>query len=698
MKATVTDAVLGNIDASTFAEGRLEIDETVARSAIAKSVCARLDLAPVNAAHGISQMVSENMANAGRVHAAERGTGLAERTMIAFGGNGPLHATRVAEKMGVTRIIVPAQPGVGSAVGFLSAPISYEIVSSLYTRLGDFDFVGVNQLFDKMAREARAVVNVGKARVNETRTAFMRYAGQGHEIEVALPARPLVVDDLPALAEAYGRAYREQFKRTVPGMRVEIMNWAVRIETHPGSEATASPVARKGRPTPAFQKPIYFGDRIGIIQTSMIYRDTLKPGDSIDGPALIVEPQTSTLVEPAFNASVDGARNLVLTRRFDKDAESAQPSSDSVIDRQLTWNRLLAVVEEQAQALIRSAFSPIVRECGDISAGIFDRKGRMLAQALTGTPGHINTMASGVANFIEVFPLDRMKPGDIYVTNDPWLAAGHLNDFMLVQPVFRQGEVVGFTSCTSHLVDVGGKCMGPEGTDIYDEGVRIPLCRLMADGEIDRTLLGIVKANSRHPIENEGDLYALISCCEVGAHRLLSMMDEFGLASLDSLADHIIETSRRAAVSAIAALPEGTFEHAITLDGYDFEIELNARLTIAEKTVKVDFSGSSPCSSFGINVPLNYVEWLQLDQNENYASASELALVAARDACACSARYPEPDATTLRGAGCRCGPTSAIRCHRRSENERLRSVRLSAHHAWHGGANAARPELSATLG
>ncbi len=606
--ATVTDAdlVLGHINASTFTQGHIAIDEAPARSAITRAVGDRLGLDPVDAAYGISQMVGENMANAGRVHAAERGSGLAGRTMIAFGGNGPLHATRVAEKMGVSRIVVPADPGVGSAVGFLSAPISYEIVSSFHTTLDAFDFAGVNGLFDRLVREAKGVVDLGGRGVIETRTAFMRYAGQGHEIEVALPARILEPDDLPKLADAYECAYRDQFKRIVPGMRIEIMNWAVRIESEVEPEAVVPTVVRGRRPTPDSLRPVYFGDRPGTLDAPVYHRDRLSPGDVIDGPALIVEGHTSTLVEPTFSADVDGAGNIVLSRRGNDGPGQRDPASGSMIDLQLMWNRLLAVVEEQAQALIRSAFSPIVRECGDISAGVFDRHGRMLAQAVTGTPGHINTMASGVVNFLKAYPPAQMRPGDVYVTNDPWLAAGHLNDLMLVQPVFKGDGVIGFTSCTSHLVDVGGKCMGPEGTDIYEEGLRIPICRLVSDGEVSRSLLEIVKANSRHPTENEGDIYALVACCEVGASRLLTMLEEYGLSSLDSLGEHIIKRSYRATVAAIGAFPKGDYEHAITLDGYDFEIELRGKLTVGNERISIDFSGSSPCSKFGINVPLNY--------------------------------------------------------------------------------------------
>ena len=274
--------------------------------------------------------------------------------------------------------------------------------------------------------------------------------------------------------------------------------------------------------------------------------------------------------------------------------------------QQVMWNRLLAVVEEQGQALVRAAFSPMVRECGDISAGIFDFHGRMLAQAVTGTPGHINTMAEAVRTLRAQFPVQEMRPGDIYMTNDPWIASGHLNDFLLMMPVFHRSRVIGFTACTSHLVDLGGLGMGPEGSDIYDEGLLIPPCKLVDCGEVNALLLEIVKANSREPIANEGDIYALIACCEAGALRLRQMMEEFGIADLDTLSEYIIGTSRQGTLDVLADLPKGTWQSTLTVDGYDAPIDLCAALTITADYVLLDFGGTAPCVGKGINVPLNY--------------------------------------------------------------------------------------------
>ena len=284
----------------------------------------------------------------------------------------------------------------------------------------------------------------------------------------------------------------------------------------------------------------------------------------------------------------------------------ARQSKTPAVELQVMWNRLIAVVDEQAQALMHTAFSPIVRESGDISAGVFDVEGRMLAQAVTGTPGHINTMAESVRHFLSVIARETMQPGDTYLTNDPWLGSGHLNDFVLVQPCFYRGKLVSLVSCTSHLIDLGGQGMGPDGSDVYDEGLIIPPIRLVDRGEINATLMTLIRENSRTPFENEGDIYALIACCDVAHARLAEMMGEFGIASLDEVGRYIHSVSLKATRAAIDAAPQGTYRNRMTIDGYDFEIELKAKLTIGNGEILLDYSGSSGCSKFGINVPLNY--------------------------------------------------------------------------------------------
>jgi len=278
----------------------------------------------------------------------------------------------------------------------------------------------------------------------------------------------------------------------------------------------------------------------------------------------------------------------------------------AAIQRQIMWNRLIAVVEEQAQTMIRTAFSTTVREAGDLSAGIFDVGGRMLAQAVTGTPGHVNSMMESVGHFLAKFPVAGMQPGDHYITNDPWLGTGHLHDLTVVTPAFRQGVCIGLFANTAHVIDVGGLGMGPEGRSVFEEGLYIPIVRCFAGGQPNETFFDFLRWGSRTPIELEGDVYSLCACNDAGARRLAEMMDEFGLDSLDPLAEFIFEASLRATRAQIARLPQGTWRAEIRSDGYEAPVTLQAAMTVGAETIDVDFAGTSGLSSRGINVPPAY--------------------------------------------------------------------------------------------
>lgn len=288
------------------------------------------------------------------------------------------------------------------------------------------------------------------------------------------------------------------------------------------------------------------------------------------------------------------------------DVAAADPLS--LIRTQVMWNRLISVVEEQAQALLRTAFGSVAREAGDLSAGVYDTRGRMLAQAVTGTPGHVNTMAVAVAHFFNRFPPAAMRPGDVYVTNDPWFGTGHLFDFVVVTPVFAGEALVALIASTCHTSDVGGLGFSADARSVYEEGVCIPHMQLRVAGRLNEDLLGIVQVNSRNPVEARGDILSLVSCNDVGARRLLEMMDEFGLTRIDALAEHILSHSRSAAEAAIGRLPEGSHGASMTLDGYEAPIELKARLTIAGGRIVVDYAGTSRASLRGINSPKCYTD------------------------------------------------------------------------------------------
>lgn len=283
-------------------------------------------------------------------------------------------------------------------------------------------------------------------------------------------------------------------------------------------------------------------------------------------------------------------------------------SNMQTLTTQLVWNRLLATVEEQAQALMRTAFSTVVREAGDLSAGVFDTRGCMLAQAVTGTPGHVNAMAASVGKFLAVHPLETLKPGDVLLTNDPWDGTGHLNDFTVVTPVFHAGRCVALFASTSHIADVGGRGFGPDANDLFEEGLQIPISHLFREGRRDETLMAIIARNVRDPVVAEGDLYSLAACNDTGAAQLVEMLDDFGLPDLEEAGAEILARSERAMLDEIAALPAGDYDNHMRIDGYDEPVDLVCRVSVREGVIDVDFAGTSPESPVGINVPLPYTQ------------------------------------------------------------------------------------------
>jgi N-methylhydantoinase A len=316
---TVTDAdlVLGRIDPATFSGGKMRLDATAAQRAVAERIGARLDLAAEHAALGISEMVDENMANAARVHAIESGKDLRPRTLIAFGGAAPLHAARVAEKLGIGRVLVPANAGVGSAVGLLRAPVAYEVVRGRLMRLSSFEPQSANRLLADMRAEAEAIVRrgAGAAPLAERRAAFMRYRGQGHEIAVELPVRAFNSADRAAITALFEDAYRRLYSRPIPGVDIEILSWVVTISAPAQGElATAAPV-RASEAKARARRPL-FDPQAGEFQNVPIYwRGDLAPGAKIAGPAVIAEDDTSTVVSPLFEAEIDKFGYIALTRR-----------------------------------------------------------------------------------------------------------------------------------------------------------------------------------------------------------------------------------------------------------------------------------------------------------------------------------------------------------------------------------------------
>lgn len=387
------------------------------------------------------------------------------------------------------------------------------------------------------------------------------------------------------------------------------------------------------------------------------------------------------------------------------------------IQLQIIWSRLIAAVEEQARSLIRAGFSTSTREAGDVSAGIFSPQGDMLAQAVTGTPGHINSMARSVRHFLADYPLATLAEGDVLITNNPWKATGHLSDITVVTPVFRQARVVALFACTTHVVDIGGNGPSPESKQVYGEGLFIPIMKLAERGRVNESLLQIIRANVREPVQVEGDVFALMACNDIGGRRLQKIMDEYRLEDIDAVGNEILAHSKQAMMEAIASLPRGSWRNAIRIDGYEKPVDLVATVTVDETGVRIDMTGTSEPSIYGINCPLCYTEayaafgvksLIAPALPNNAATLSCITLTAPED-CIANAAFPRPVvARSLIGMFL---PDLIFGCFQQALPDRapaestgsLWNVRLAAagseHHpafmvtSFHSGGAGARPTL-----
>ena len=324
--------------------------------------------------------------------------------------------------------------------------------------------------------------------------------------------------------------------------------------------------------------------------------------------------------------------------------------SGNEVRYQIMWNRLISILEEQALTLIRTAFSTSVREAGDLSAGVFDAQGRMLAQAVTGTPGHVNTMAAAIGHFINDIGPERIYPGDIYLTNDPWKGTGHLHDITVTTPVFLSETLIAFIASTAHVVDVGGRGYGPDGTEIYEEGIRIPIMKWAERGELNHDLINILRNNVREQDQVLGDIHGLAASNETGRRRLLETLDEFDMSDIDGLASFIFDRTNAATMAALAQVPKGVYRNEMTVDGYEEHVDLVVELTVTDEGMHADFTGTSPLSQFGINVPIVYAQAyftygmlvaLAPELPNNYASLTPFT-VSAPDGVILNAKEPDP--------------------------------------------------------
>jgi 5-oxoprolinase (ATP-hydrolysing)/N-methylhydantoinase A len=618
---TVTDAnlLLGYYDPGFFLGGRMALDCDAAERALA-GVGAKLGLSAIDTAWGIHRMVVENMAAAARIHIVEKGKDPRVYAMVGFGGAGPAHAAEVARVLGVQQVLIPPASGAASALGFLAAPLSFEQVRSHPVRLeapgAAASIEAILRELTDAARDRLLAAGVAVADVVTERLADMRLEGQMHEISVPLPDGAITDTAMPAIRAAFATAYAARYTSVYSGVGVMAISFRVRCRgplprlalTEAGARSAGA--ARKGTRAAWFDG--------GFVDTPVYDRYALAPGARIAGPAIIEEREATTTIPPGDSVSVDATGTLAIEIGLTA-APAARVTADTPIEQaaalieadpvslEIMWSRLVTVVEEMWHTICRTAFSLIVSEAQDFACDLLDARGDSLAHSPRAMPVFNLTLPRAVKALLEKFPPETLKPGDVLVTNDPWLCAGHLFDIAVVTPVFRNGVLVALTGTVGHVGDIGGTKDSLRAREIYEEGIQIPPMMLFREGVPNEDLFTLIAENVRKSEEVLGDIHSFIAANAMGAERLLAFMDDYGMHDLRALA-RVVQTRAESAMrDAIRALPDGVYHSEIWNNPLGQKLNYPLKITVQGDAIELDFAGApAQLPQGGLNCTYSY--------------------------------------------------------------------------------------------
>jgi 5-oxoprolinase (ATP-hydrolysing) len=620
---TVTDAnlVLGYYDPGFFLGGRMALDLGAARRAL-ETVAKPLGLSIEAAAAGIHVVVTESMAAAARVHLVEKGKDPRAYAMVGFGGAGPAHVAGVARALGVAEVIVPPASGAASALGFLTAPLSFETARSRVVEFHDgFDAEALNATLAALEAEGRARLaeaGTAPADIRVERSADMRLVGQMHDIAVPLPAGVITTLHLNQLRRAFEAVYVARYAEAQKNACFEAINFRVRCSA-PAPVITLTGAVGGGD---AARK--YKGKRRAWLDgasrdVDVWDRYALVPGDRIDGPAIVEEREATTVIAPGDLIEIDDSLNLRLTVRVPEAPAAritaATPLPDAIrliesdpISLEIMWSRLVNVTEEMWLTVCRTAFSLVISEAQDFACELLDPEGETLAHSPRAMPVFNLTLPRAVKALLAAYPPATLRPGDVLVTNDPWLCAGHLFDIAVVTPVFHHdGTLVGLTGTVGHVSDIGGTKDSLRAREIYEEGLQIPPMKLYDAGRPNQTLLRLLGENVRNSHQVLGDVQSFVVANALGAQRLTALMRDYGLQDLRALAAVVQGRSEQAMRDAIRALPPGVYRAEITNNPLGTPMTFPVELKIEADTIAIDFAGApAQLAQGGLNSTMNY--------------------------------------------------------------------------------------------
>jgi 5-oxoprolinase (ATP-hydrolysing)/N-methylhydantoinase A len=618
---TVTDAdlVLGYLNPGYFLGGAMRLDDAQAQSALEREVAVPLKIDTTDAALAVFQVVNAQMSQALAVHAAERGINLHRLDMVAFGGAGPVHAFAVAEELGIRRVVVPADAGVLSAVGCRAVPGGFDAVATYRTLLDGADFDRLNavvrQLRDTTAGHARAGRDDGE--VEFEHAVDIEYCGQRSALTVTFPCGERIdAVALDAARIAFERAYLQRYGRTVPDVPCEAVTWRVRASVRaPGvTGATRRPSRPASEHATFTERPVVF-PRDGRVSARVYQRTALSIGAKLEGPAIIEDVATTVVVPPHAQCVVraDGALEIDLADRISRVGEAGNAHSAVAMTHaamlNVYWGKLVSIAEESSTALVRTAFSRIVTEARDYSCVLCDAKGELIAQSLQALPEFVNSLAEAVRHFLIAHPPATLNDGDMLLSNDPLICTSQMNDFVMVQPIFHHGVIVAYAANVAHSPDVGGRLLSAEAREIFEEGLRMPVCKFLDKGVPSQLLISIFRANSRVPDVMIGDLMAQVGANRVSEKLLIEFLEREGLDDIAELATAIKDRAEQAVREAILQVPSGSYSGSVTMDGLDRPLTIACTVHVRHdvQEVSVDYAGTSPQTEGSLNCYLNYI-------------------------------------------------------------------------------------------
>jgi 5-oxoprolinase (ATP-hydrolysing)/N-methylhydantoinase A len=615
---TVTDAnlLLGYLSPDYFLGGRIKLDKEAAYRSIEEKIAKPLGLDVTQAAWGIHETVNKNMAAATRVVSIQRGRDPRRLPFVVFGGAGPAHGSRIARELGISKVFIPIGAGVTSAIGLLVAGLSFDFNRPHMATVSPEVLQFANRMFSEMRAEGEAVLKKARAKGDYSffRTADMRYVGQGEHFNVSIPDGTLDDRALEEIKRRFNALYFDIFGYSDENQPIEVVNWRLTAYCPPPPVKMKKYEHGGGDLDDAVKgkREVYFPETEGFVDCPVYDRYDLFDGAVIEGPAVIEERESTTLILPGDCAHVDEYCNLMIEIQEIKKGGELTISEVDPITLGVVWGALTSITEEIGAALKKTAYSLAVREGNDFSVGLFNEKGLMVAQG-DFTPGHLGAMPFVVKHVLSEHPAEEMKPGDVVLLNDPYMGSGHLPDFFCLAPIFHQNQLVAFAVNCAHQVDVGGALPGSQAIenvyDVFSEGVRITPIKIYKAGKLQEDIVKLILGNVRIPDIVGGDLMAQANAIRVGERRVSEFFTTYGASAVKECMDEIITRSEEATREEIRKMPDGTYSFTDYFDDYGRDTEpitVHVEVTIDGSDMVFDFTGSSPQVPAGFNSVLNY--------------------------------------------------------------------------------------------